>query len=110
MDVDQDYSVPSGKKARVEINANSSSSSSSSSLAKKRPLDEAMNERLAGAFHGNALHPEPRDGDFRCFTMRYEDHTMGNIVRSFLMRSPDVDGAGYNIPHPANPEMKIWVS
>lgn len=34
------------------------------------------------------------------FVVRNEDHTLGNIVRTELLRNPHVLFAGYRMPHP----------
>ena len=34
------------------------------------------------------------------FTFNKEDHTLGNLLRSQLLRSPHVKYSGYRIPHP----------
>ncbi|OXB71190.1 UNVERIFIED_CONTAM: hypothetical protein H355_006889 [Colinus virginianus] len=41
------------------------------------------------------------------FTFTGEDHTLGNALRSILVRKPGVEFAGYSIPHPNQPEMNI---
>lgn len=38
-----------------------------------------------------------------------EDHTLGNSLRSMLMRNKDVVFAGYSIPHPSEPKMNLRV-
>ena len=40
---------------------------------------------------------------------RNEDHTLGNPIRHMLMSRPDVLAAGYVIPHPLEPMMKLQV-
>ena len=34
------------------------------------------------------------------FTFNKEDHTLGNLLRSQLLKSPHVTFAGYKVPHP----------
>ncbi|CBZ52805.1 DNA-directed RNA polymerase I 16 kDa polypeptide,related [Neospora caninum Liverpool] len=41
------------------------------------------------------------------FTLTGEDHTLGNAIRSILVRKPGVEFAGYSVPHPTQPEMNI---
>ncbi|EPR62677.1 DNA-directed RNA polymerase I RPAC2 [Toxoplasma gondii TgCatPRC2] len=41
------------------------------------------------------------------FTLTGEDHTLGNTIRSILVRKPGVEFAGYSVPHPTQPEMNI---
>merc|ERR1712060_398211 len=38
-----------------------------------------------------------------------EDHTLGNALRYMLMKSPDVEFAGYTVPHPSEPFMNVRV-
>ncbi|OQR97044.1 hypothetical protein ACHHYP_12723 [Achlya hypogyna] len=45
----------------------------------------------------------------KTYVFHDEDHTMGNAVRYMLMRNPDVDFAGYTIPHPSEPKMHVRV-
>ncbi|PHJ21646.1 rna polymerase small [Cystoisospora suis] len=41
------------------------------------------------------------------FTLTGEDHTLGNTVRSILVRKAGVEFAGYSVPHPTQPEINI---
>ncbi|ETW01129.1 hypothetical protein H310_06739 [Aphanomyces invadans] len=45
----------------------------------------------------------------KTFVFHNEDHTLGNAVRYMLMRNPDVNFAGYTIPHPSEPKMHVRV-
>mmetsp|Transcript_51128 Transcript_51128/g.95788 ORF Transcript_51128/g.95788 Transcript_51128/m.95788 type:complete len:102 (+) Transcript_51128:90-395(+) len=38
-----------------------------------------------------------------------EDHTLGNSLRYMLMKDPDVEFAGYTVPHPSEPQMNVRV-
>lgn len=48
-------------------------------------------------------------GDPRCatFTLRQEDHTLGNSLRHVLAGQRETDFVGYSIPHPSVPELNI---
>jgi len=41
------------------------------------------------------------------FSVRGEDHTLGNALRFMLCQRRDVEFAGYSIPHPMLDEMNI---
>ena len=43
------------------------------------------------------------------FTFLHEDHTLGNPLRSMLMKDQRVISAGYAIPHPLEPKMVLHV-
>jgi DNA-directed RNA polymerases I and III subunit RPAC2 len=43
------------------------------------------------------------------FTVRGEDHTLGNALRYVLMKNPDVEFCGYSIPHPSDNFVNIRV-
>merc|ERR1712039_1109541 len=43
------------------------------------------------------------------YKFRGEDHTLGNALRYMLMKSPDVEFAGYTVPHPSEPFMNVRV-
>ena len=43
------------------------------------------------------------------FQFKGEDHTLGNAARYMLCKNPDVEFAGYTIPHPSEPHMNIRV-
>ncbi|RMD43489.1 hypothetical protein DV735_g1611, partial [Chaetothyriales sp. CBS 134920] len=43
------------------------------------------------------------------FQIMTEDHTMGNALRYFINKNPDVEFCGYTIPHPAEPKMSIRI-
>eukprot|EP00741_Cyanophora_paradoxa_P000334 tig00000403_g325.t1 len=49
--------------------------------------------------------------DETCATFAFtdEDHTMGNAVRYMLMKNPDVEFAGYSVPHPNENKMNVRV-
>jgi len=34
------------------------------------------------------------------FTINKEDHTLGNMIRNQLLKDPNVNFAGYKVPHP----------
>ncbi|KAL8439672.1 hypothetical protein Efla_004792 [Eimeria flavescens] len=38
-----------------------------------------------------------------------ETHTLGNVVRSLLIRNPAVEFAGYSVPHPTQVEMNLRI-
>ncbi|KNH07433.1 RNA polymerase I subunit RPC19 [Perkinsela sp. CCAP 1560/4] len=42
-------------------------------------------------------------------TLMYEDHTLGNVLRHYLMSRADVHAAGYVIPHPLEPKMRVYL-
>merc|ERR1712139_54819 len=43
------------------------------------------------------------------FQFKDEDHTFGNAVRYMLMKDPNVEFAGYAVPHPSEPIMNVRV-
>eukprot|EP00033_Pygsuia_biforma_P003092 GCRY01003399.1.p1 GENE.GCRY01003399.1~~GCRY01003399.1.p1 ORF type:complete len:115 (-),score=29.46 GCRY01003399.1:143-487(-) len=43
------------------------------------------------------------------FTFTDEDHTLGNMLRYTLMKSPDVTFSGYTVPHPTESKMNLRV-
>ncbi|RXM95048.1 Alpha-ketoglutarate-dependent dioxygenase alkB-like 4 [Acipenser ruthenus] len=43
------------------------------------------------------------------FTLNKEDHTLGNIIRSQLLKDPQVLFAGYKVPHPLEHKIVIRV-
>ena len=43
------------------------------------------------------------------FTFTKEDHTLGNLLRSQLLKDPKVLFAGYKIPHPLFPTFELRV-
>ena len=43
------------------------------------------------------------------YQFTHEDHTLGNALRYMLMKNPDVELAGYSIPHPCEDVMNIRV-
>jgi len=44
--------------------------------------------------------PETRVPNAALFTFNKEDHTLGNLLRARLIKSPDILFAAYKIPHP----------
>eukprot|EP00929_Paragymnodinium_shiwhaense_P082852 TRINITY_DN43865_c0_g1_i1.p2 TRINITY_DN43865_c0_g1~~TRINITY_DN43865_c0_g1_i1.p2 ORF type:complete len:110 (-),score=41.89 TRINITY_DN43865_c0_g1_i1:159-488(-) len=43
------------------------------------------------------------------YQFKGEDHTLGNALRYMLMKHPDVEFAGYTVPHPSEPYMNVRV-
>ena len=43
------------------------------------------------------------------FQIEQEDHTLGNALRYFLNKNPDVELCGYTIPHPSETKMNIRI-
>eukprot|EP00406_Dinophysis_acuminata_P061079 CAMPEP_0179293436 /NCGR_PEP_ID=MMETSP0797-20121207/43372_1 /TAXON_ID=47934 /ORGANISM="Dinophysis acuminata, Strain DAEP01" /LENGTH=115 /DNA_ID=CAMNT_0021002583 /DNA_START=40 /DNA_END=387 /DNA_ORIENTATION=+ len=43
------------------------------------------------------------------YQFRGEDHTLGNAMRNMLMKDPDVEFAGYSVPHPLQDYMNLRV-
>ncbi|KAI9844302.1 MAG: DNA-directed RNA polymerase II core subunit [Thelocarpon superellum] len=44
--------------------------------------------------------PETRIPDTSIFWFNKEDHTLGNMIRARLLKSPHVRFSGYKVPHP----------
>ncbi|KAK5944825.1 RNA polymerase subunit AC19 [Knufia obscura] len=43
------------------------------------------------------------------FQIEKEDHTLGNSLRYFINKNPDVEFCGYTIPHPSETKMHIRI-
>jgi len=43
------------------------------------------------------------------FQIEREDHTLGNALRYFINKNPDVEFCGYTIPHPSETKMNIRI-
>lgn len=43
------------------------------------------------------------------FVIEQEDHTLGNSLRYFINKNPDVEFCGYTIPHPSETKMNIRI-
>ncbi|KXG47592.1 uncharacterized protein PGRI_014620 [Penicillium griseofulvum] len=43
------------------------------------------------------------------FTFRKEDHTLGNMLRQRLLKTPHVIFAAYRVPHPLTPEFQLRI-
>jgi len=52
-----------------------------------------------------------KDEDERCctFVLHNEDHTLGNALRYMMLKDPDVDFCGYNVPHPSEHRINLRV-
>ncbi|KAI2057454.1 DNA-directed RNA polymerase II core subunit [Ophidiomyces ophidiicola] len=46
------------------------------------------------------MEPDTRLPSTAIFTFNKEDHTLGNLIRSQLLKSQHVQFAGYKVPHP----------
>jgi DNA-directed RNA polymerase I and III subunit RPAC2 len=43
------------------------------------------------------------------FQIEKEDHTLGNALRYFVNKNPDVEFCGYTIPHPSETKMHVRI-
>lgn len=43
------------------------------------------------------------------FQIAHEDHTLGNALRYFINKNPDVEFCGYTIPHPSEALMNLRI-
>lgn len=48
-------------------------------------------------------------GDYNIFTIRLEDHTLGNLLSAQLSLDPDVTFSAYRMPHPLKHAVEIYV-
>merc|ERR1719497_305771 len=53
--------------------------------------------------------PPPSEASCVTYQFKGEDHTLGNALRYMLMKNPDVEFAGYTVPHPSEPYMNVRV-
>jgi len=51
------------------------------------------------------------DDDEKCctFVLHNEDHTLGNALRYMILKDPDVDFCGYNVPHPSEHRINLRI-
>ncbi|KAI7828503.1 putative DNA-directed RNA polymerase subunit [Kickxella alabastrina] len=43
------------------------------------------------------------------FSIKEEDHTLGNALRWTIMQNPEVDFCGYSIPHPSEAKTNVRI-
>ncbi|CAL1144244.1 unnamed protein product [Cladocopium goreaui] len=55
------------------------------------------------------MEEEQTDRSNVTFQFTGEDHTLGNSLRYMLMKDPNVEFAGYTVPHPSEPKMNVRV-
>jgi len=57
------------------------------------------------------VQPEGIQDDESCltFVMNGEDHTLGNSLRYIIMKNPDTQFCGYNIPHPSENKINLRI-
>ncbi|EAA21618.1 RNA polymerases L / 13 to 16 kDa subunit, putative, partial [Plasmodium yoelii yoelii] len=48
-------------------------------------------------------------GDCNIFTIKLEDHTLGNLIKQSLCQDPKVTFAAYRQPHPLQNEIEITI-
>eukprot|EP01089_Gocevia_fonbrunei_P002440 TRINITY_DN12403_c0_g1_i1.p1 TRINITY_DN12403_c0_g1~~TRINITY_DN12403_c0_g1_i1.p1 ORF type:complete len:122 (-),score=18.46 TRINITY_DN12403_c0_g1_i1:73-438(-) len=72
--------------------------------------------RVRGSVMGDVVEEEKKveilsGGDPTCITavLRDESHTLGNSLRFVLLKNPDIEFAGYSIPHPSDNKLNIRV-
>ncbi|GMM35300.1 DNA-directed RNA polymerase core subunit [Saccharomycopsis crataegensis] len=49
------------------------------------------------------------DGTAASFQIIEEDHTLGNALKSMIMKNPEVEFCGYSIPHPSEPKLHLRI-
>lgn len=51
------------------------------------------------------------DDDETCctFLLHNEDHTLGNSLRYMILKNPDVEFCGYNVPHPSEHRINLRI-
>ena len=51
------------------------------------------------------------DSDETCctFLLHNEDHTLGNPLRYIILKDPDVEVCGYNVPHPSEHRINLRI-
>eukprot|EP00812_Abedinium_dasypus_P010940 NODE_4528_length_665_cov_274.057377.p2 GENE.NODE_4528_length_665_cov_274.057377~~NODE_4528_length_665_cov_274.057377.p2 ORF type:complete len:114 (-),score=34.46 NODE_4528_length_665_cov_274.057377:157-498(-) len=52
---------------------------------------------------------QPLDPSNVTYQFKGEDHTLGNALRYMLMKHPNIEFAGYTVPHPSEPSMNVRV-
>ena len=55
------------------------------------------------------IQPENLKMDSATFQFHSEDHTLGNALRFMLTKKPEVQFAGYCVPHPSESTMNVRV-
>ncbi|KAH9465792.1 hypothetical protein MJO28_007561 [Puccinia striiformis f. sp. tritici] len=68
------------------------------------PVDEAT---LADPEKVTILPGEKHDAI--TFSLKDEDHTLGNSLRYIIMKNPDVEFCGYSLPHPSEPKLHLRI-
>ncbi|XP_076446571.1 DNA-directed RNA polymerases I and III subunit RPAC2-like [Babylonia areolata] len=53
--------------------------------------------------------PEKDDETMCTFVLHDEDHTLGNSLRYMIMKNPNVEFCGYNVPHPSEKKIHLRV-
>ena len=43
------------------------------------------------------------------YSFRDEDHTLGNLLRNQVIKSPAVEFCAYSVPHPSEPIMNVRI-
>ena len=54
-------------------------------------------------------HTRPGIPNTSIFTFNKEDHTLGNLLRARLLKSPHVQFSGYKVPHPLEAKFELRV-
>ncbi|KAA1071979.1 RNA polymerase subunit AC19 [Puccinia graminis f. sp. tritici] len=47
--------------------------------------------------------------DAMTFSLKDEDHTLGNSLRYIIMKNPEVEFCGYSLPHPSEPKLHLRI-
>lgn len=47
--------------------------------------------------------------DAATFSLKEEDHTLGNSLRYIIMKNPDVEFCGYSLPHPSEAKLHLRI-
>eukprot|EP00794_Sanderia_malayensis_P007505 gene7505-8336_t len=55
------------------------------------------------------LEGQHEDESCLTFVLNGEDHTLGNSLRYMIMKNPEVNFCGYNIPHPSENKINLRI-
>eukprot|EP01088_Endostelium_zonatum_P015776 TRINITY_DN4004_c0_g1_i1.p1 TRINITY_DN4004_c0_g1~~TRINITY_DN4004_c0_g1_i1.p1 ORF type:complete len:119 (-),score=24.20 TRINITY_DN4004_c0_g1_i1:66-422(-) len=53
--------------------------------------------------------PDTKLSNAGIYTIKKEDHTLGNLLRMQLLEDPDVLFAGYRVPHPLHHDILVRI-
>nr|SVE73971.1 EOG090X0LBP [Daphnia atkinsoni] len=70
---------------------------------------EQMDDKIAENRSNEDAREDEQDDRMKTFIFKGEGHTLGNALRTLILKNPDVIFCGYTIPHPSENKLHLRI-